>query len=429
MSVADKITRLTTARNNIRTALNNKGADATEHGFEDFAEDINGLSGESSLPSLDNITFGNNPTVPQEGKTASANYEAIAQAIDAVAARQINAVVLEPLTITMNGTYIETGKAYNSVTVNVNPDIWVRPSNWPNLDVLTLSDSYSTDIYMTYDLTKVEWPPFIAISDNGGDGILERGHIANNTFITDETYSRDTWATQRSYLDTTNGDIQIFHYYGTKNPARFGWCGFNNYSCVHQPCVEIIGKFNNELIYSSKNTDTNPNLSLGYLERIKISGTIKSWNGMFAYCKNLQKIDFNNLDLSSMSMNNSPFQYCMKLKKVDFQNTVVADTGLFFSLFQNNSIEEIDFKNSKIRKFYVNAAGVPLKEIYIQDIAASEDFSVANALYLSVASLRRILTALESTEDTRTLTLGTTHINKLTAEEIAVATEKGWTVA
>lgn len=43
MSVADKITRLTTARNNIRTALANKGVSASSHGFEDFATDIGNI--------------------------------------------------------------------------------------------------------------------------------------------------------------------------------------------------------------------------------------------------------------------------------------------------------------------------------------------------------------------------------------------------
>lgn len=45
MSIADKITRLTVARNDIRTALNGKGVEASDHGFEDFADDIDSISG------------------------------------------------------------------------------------------------------------------------------------------------------------------------------------------------------------------------------------------------------------------------------------------------------------------------------------------------------------------------------------------------
>lgn len=51
MSVADKITRLTTARDSIRTAINDKGGSASNHGFEDFATDITNLpSGGGGIP-------------------------------------------------------------------------------------------------------------------------------------------------------------------------------------------------------------------------------------------------------------------------------------------------------------------------------------------------------------------------------------------
>lgn len=77
MSIEQQLTRLTTARNNIRTALNNKGVAASEHGFEDFASDIT--------------------AIPQEQD-----------------------ITVEPLTVTENGTYTpEAGKAFGLVTVSV----------------------------------------------------------------------------------------------------------------------------------------------------------------------------------------------------------------------------------------------------------------------------------------------------------------------
>lgn len=67
MSVADKITRLTTARDNIRTALGNKGIDASESGFEDFAEDI----GSIEVLNLQSRTISPSTTkqtiIPEEG--------------------------------------------------------------------------------------------------------------------------------------------------------------------------------------------------------------------------------------------------------------------------------------------------------------------------------------------------------------------------
>ena len=76
MSIADKLTRLSTARDNIITALGNKGVTATGHGFEDFSTDIGTISG--------------------------------------------GGVTVESLSVTSNGTYTApTGKAYSPVSVNV----------------------------------------------------------------------------------------------------------------------------------------------------------------------------------------------------------------------------------------------------------------------------------------------------------------------
>lgn len=53
MSLADKITRLTAARDDIRIALNGQGINASEHGFEDFANDISSI--ETNLPNSEYI--------------------------------------------------------------------------------------------------------------------------------------------------------------------------------------------------------------------------------------------------------------------------------------------------------------------------------------------------------------------------------------
>lgn len=119
MSIENKLTRLATARDNIRIALNEKGIDASEHGFEDFAEDIGDIEEGENLSDVDTMAFGDNPTLPNEGKTNPANYEAIANAINAARARP-NAVTLESLNVTENGTYTApSGKAYSPVTVSV----------------------------------------------------------------------------------------------------------------------------------------------------------------------------------------------------------------------------------------------------------------------------------------------------------------------
>ena len=120
MSVEDKLHRLVIARDNIRTALEGQGIDASNHGFEGFAEDIGDIE---KLSDVDVVAFGDNPTLPDKGKTNPANYEAIADAINAARARP-NAVTLESLNVTENGVYpAPPGKAYSPVTVGVQPNL------------------------------------------------------------------------------------------------------------------------------------------------------------------------------------------------------------------------------------------------------------------------------------------------------------------
>lgn len=75
--------------------------------------------GGGSLPDLDNIYFGDDPTLPAEGKTDPVNYEAIADAINAAKSRP-NAVTLGSLTVVQNGTQTApAGRAWNEVEVDV----------------------------------------------------------------------------------------------------------------------------------------------------------------------------------------------------------------------------------------------------------------------------------------------------------------------
>ena len=61
--------------------------------------------------------------------------------------------VLEPITVSQNGTYYpsEGTDGFSQVTVDADIDSkkWVRPSDWPDLDALDLSDF--DGIYYTCD--------------------------------------------------------------------------------------------------------------------------------------------------------------------------------------------------------------------------------------------------------------------------------------
>ena len=56
-------------------------------------------------------------------------------------------------------------------------------------------------------------------------------------------------------------------------------------------------------------------------------------------------------------------------------------------------------------------------------------FKLNNSNLMPVDSLIEVLTNLPTVSSAQTITLGTTNSSKLSAEQIAIATEKGWTVA
>ena len=102
---------------------------------------------------------------------------------------------------------------------------------------------------------------------------------------------------------------------------------------------------------------------------------------MFYGCYNLYDLDFSGLDTSA----------------------VAANTNL--TMFQDCD----NLTNLKVGKITVS-------------------FRFNNCAKLSHDSLMNVINALEPTDTTLTLTIGSTNIAKLTAEELAIATEKGWTV-
>lgn len=108
---------------------------------------IDNGGGGGSLTDLDTIDFGNDPTLPEEGKTDPQNYEDIADAINTALERP-NAVTIEPLSVTANDIYTESGKAYNPVTVNVpNPNSVVTVNGtlanpWGEYGYAALKEAY-----------------------------------------------------------------------------------------------------------------------------------------------------------------------------------------------------------------------------------------------------------------------------------------------
>ena len=207
---------------------------------------------------------------------------------------------------------------------------------------------------------------------------------------------------------------------------------------------------------------------------------------MFYSCKSLISIDVSNWNTSNVTSMNNMFSNCNKLTSLDVSKWDTSNVTNFGWLFPNTKLTSLDVSNWNTNKvtdmsymFYncqsltsidvsnwntsnvtnmnnmfsscVNLTELNCSSWDISHITASYYFdnvfneckslvdfyppqninasmSVSKSTVLSHDSLIRILNNLMTQTSTKTLTLGSTNLAKLTAEEIAIATNKGWTV-
>ena len=136
--------------------------------------------------------------------------------------------------------------------------------------------------------------------------------------------------------------------------------------------------------------------------------TVINIYAMVRDCYSLEEVDLSSWDISNFAITDT--RYC-------FTNDFVLKTAILQeSLFSNSSNVNGTFNDCRS---LVNVSGFRL----------FLNHSYSNCIRLTRQSLLNILNALPAVSVTRTLTLGQTNKLKLTAEEIAIATQKGWTVA
>ena len=137
----------------------------------------------------------------------------------------------------------------------------------------------------------------------------------------------------------------------------------------------------------------------------KLPATVKSMISMFYKC-GLNNMDFlKNWDISNITKMDNLFGFCPNLKSLDLSSWDVGNVISFGGFCSFCDVLE-DFKAPK-------------------NIKASIKFDYSK---LNYESLMSIINNLAPVETTQTLTLGSDLLNKLSAEDIAIATQKGWTV-
>ena len=171
------------------------------------------------------------------------------------------------------------------------------------------------------------------------------------------------------------------------------------------------------------------------LQSLNLSGwdvtSVTNMSAAWQNCYSLQSLDLSGWDVTSVTNMSSAWQNCYSLQSLDLSGWDTGSVTSMANAWQNcSSLQSLNLSGWDVSGLSTNVAypnGYMLTDYWPSVISVNQNYSGATSL--SIASLLRIISSLPVVAEARTLTLGQTNKLKLTAEQIAVATQKGWTVA
>lgn len=323
-------------------------------------------------------------------------------------------------------------------------DEWVRPAEYPDLDVLTMPD-YDC-VYVTVDLRCDPSLPKMAVYSFS---TFERGHIQNNNFVVDETF---TYVSEVD-LDIQNGVVQLWR---IKKESGWGVFRFHNLAGAStfylNPIVEMRGNF----IVCNLFSPSNIGFTLPRAQSIRMNVS-RDYDGsyLFAGCRSLRRLIIEGsgklTNISYMFNNVLDGGTCIDFTKIDLSHCVSARAPFM----SNSFFETVDLSKSGL----VNAKNIVTQSYFLYDSPKIKNLNLANtdfgvnmflnnghlreftpgkiyerninlsdAYNLTKSSILRIIDALPVTTQSLTLALHNASKALLSADEIAIATAKGWTI-
>lgn len=191
--------------------------------------------------------------------------------------------------------------------------------------------------------------------------------------------------------------------------SNFNTSAVTNMSLMFFNCVSLtsldLSNFNTSAVTNMDRMFSNC-YSLTSLDLSNFdTSAVTNMGGMFNGCNSLTSLNINNFDTSTVTVMGSMFSGCTSLTSLDLSNFDTSAVTNMNGMF-SNCTNLTNFTSCVFRK--------------------SIDFSTCTKL--SHDSLMSIINNLAEVTNTQKLTLGKTNKTKLTINEIAIATEKGWTV-
>lgn len=155
------------------------------------------------------------------------------------------------------------------------------------------------------------------------------------------------------------------------------------------------------------------------------TSSVKRMGSMFYNCSSLTSIP--QLDTSMVTDMFSMFYNCSSLTTIPQLDTsrVTDMYGIFDKCSSLESIPQLDVSNVT-RSDSMFGSCRSLKSILMTGMKTS--FNISASTRFERSDLLTIINNLASVTSTKTLTMGATNLAKLTDEDIAIATAKGWTL-
>ena len=190
------------------------------------------------------------------------------------------------------------------------------------------------------------------------------------------------------------------------------------------------GKLTNVPLFDTSNVNNMSNMFYYCINLTSIplfdTNKVTRMSGMFESCKKLISVPL--FDTSNVIDMHGMFYQCQNLASVPaFNTSKVTDMRMmFYFCLSLTSVPAFDVSNvtNMTSMFY---ACTNIEAIHIINISA--DFDVHSCTKLTREALLEIIGNLKTVTSTKTLTMGTTNLAKLTEEDKAIATNKGWTLA
>lgn len=189
------------------------------------------------------------------------------------------------------------------------------------------------------------------------------------------------------------------------------------------------------------------NLDLRGLNTSKVTNL----ESMFNSCRNLQNINLSRWDTSKVTNSSYVFTACRELVNLDLSGWDTTQVTKALSMFSTLvSIKHLDLTHFNMENLTENydmfgnlfklstlIGGKSIEDVINDNISCLKNLKVStsfNSTILDRASLRALINGLadvndQPAESRPTLTLGTTLLAKLTDEDIAILTNKGWNLA